>query len=750
MSQDPLQQFAKQLHSWIIADLDKKPGPFRNAELLPTLLGTTGSLSPPIVFWINRESHLAGGVILLPKDNPTEVSVSGCEICAALGLDSYYTWGIGEVSAWKVDAPSGRLWAEPIPDTAMHETAPFRDVLTLLLQDMQNRFFSEQNLLPKLSSPYLTNLLHNCIESLLPVSAKDKDSRLNRNSVASVVLQMLALFSQTSSPVKTGPVRLISDLKHEIRKLAPPLFAALSLDEKAPPLSGAATIKLHHLYQRLQQLGPEIVPFMTGTITRLLQFWSEISELPPLPAPLKKGRSTLIINPDRYYPEMSVTMEIAAPPFSAATALLRYLQSPERRHPYQQSDLLDLRQPITVDEVVGNIKDRSKPTANEQAQLNTLLRHSWPNRHLKLAATTPRWAWRVIHLIGLLQGTPHGVLNLPADWLWTSYGEQFFNLISDQIDLHRISPVDNQQLRIEFNHPNKNQQITVDSFDKEVRFLDNQKQEVTRAELLLALSVPTVVYDLLRSGELKAVTQAVPPLDALELFLSSSIGWGLWQILNPKKQLPKGEKIRTEIVRTGFPLPGDKILKALSLLGERHPKLDRAMIDRELEPWLGSLNLSDLRPRFHLHRPEASPLKESISAEMISEEMIKTGEVPLFPENYLYEIPEKFRRSYSVSGLLSIRETFFNSVTMQTSNGESVTIEGVVTARALQLISTIKAGEFELPSDEHSVEIILSRYLNDLHKLYEQIQQKTNNLNPQGKNEIIEQIWNHLPVPPRS
>ena len=749
MSQDPLQQFARQLHAWSSAELLKTPGPFRTVELAPGLLGKEGLISPPIVFWVNRESHLAGGVILLPKKDPTEIQESGQEICAALGLDCYYTWAVGEISCWQVDSSSGRQWTEPLPSVEMQEEHSVRAVLSILLENMQNRFFAHQTLLPIISAPYLTNLLHNCIESSLaffpPTGQSENDGR---RTLSTLILQILSLCSQGALPARSTPDKLLTDLNYASEQLPAPIsevfkkYAPISLPEKA-------VIKLHHLYQRLHQHGSVLNVFIPETVNRLLRFWSETSDLHPLPAPLERNKSTLIIAPDRYHPEMTVSIEVGAPPFIAATALLRRLQSPDRRHPAQFTDLLDLRSPLEIDAVVGTIKNHTKATTSEQNELNALLRYSWPNRHLKLSTSSPKWVWRVIHLVGLIKSAPSGILTLPVDWLWAPYGAQFFALLSERVVLSNIVQVNNTQLRIEFNRSAR-RQITVESYAAEKRVLDNQNNTLSRGDLLLALSLPTDMFDLIRNGELKSAKDDVLNPEAIELYLRSSLGRGLWQILAPKKSLPTRTKLSTEIVRTGLPLPGEQVLEALSQLARKHNHPDTATIDQELVVWLGPACTKG--PPVPCFKPTPKSVKHPSDkniAKAIANRLIRSGEILSFPKDYLYATADDTKISYSITGPLEIGETFFNTVTLIPSQGEPLQVDGVATARALQLISTVLQGEVELPDDDHQVRVILDRYLRDLHALQKRILLASSDSGHSEEPNLADQIWRQLPVPPQ-
>lgn len=757
MSKETLQQFARQLQVWSSDEFQNKPGPFRSVEASPSFLGETETPAS-VVYWINRESHLAGGLLLLPRKDPEAVLESGREICTALGLECYYTWGIAEVAAWQINGTPNRLWSEPLPEAAMQEADAFKDALSLLLQNMQNRFFSQQQQLPHLSASYLANLLHNCIESTLPVAAaacnqgkgqQSSSLEIGRRALATAVLQIVALCSQNRLPERSNPADLLSDLKLATKRLPSPLASALVPSNSDPQLPMAATIKLHHLFQRMQQLGTALTPFIAEAVQLLLHFWSGTISLSPLPASLKKNRSTLILNPDRYHPDMTVAIEIAPPPMTAATALLRFLQSSNRRHPVQYNDLLELQTPVVCDEVNGTLSDRSRIPSSDHKRLNALLRNSWPNRNIRLAPSTPQWACRLIHLAGLLHGRPHGILTLPADWLWSAYGEQVYTLLTERCTLNRITPDGRDRVRIEYNHPSGKQQVYVDSFAGDVRLLDNQEKAPTRPDILLALSLSLPTFELMRNAELQTATEQADNLPAIELFLLSSLGRGLWKILAPKKPMPKREKLIAELVRTGLPLPGDETLSALSMLAKKHIDPDTASIDRELEVWLGAECLTGAITRFKL--PPASteiPLDDN-QADIKASELIRQGAVPTFPDDYLYSA-EGGRLSYSITGQLRPVDEFFNTVTLASPQGGTLLIDGIAKARALELISSFRTGDVELPEDDQQAGTILDRYLKDLRKLYLKIRQEALAAENLIQPAQIEQIWSQLPVPPRS
>ena len=67
-----LQQFAQQLASWTEAIIEYGRTPFRRVDTYPKIDTEQGVIQPPLVFWINRQSMMAGGILLLPENNLEE------------------------------------------------------------------------------------------------------------------------------------------------------------------------------------------------------------------------------------------------------------------------------------------------------------------------------------------------------------------------------------------------------------------------------------------------------------------------------------------------------------------------------------------------------------------------------------------------------------------------------------------------------------------------------------------------------
>ncbi len=91
-SRKHLQLFATQLATWAEQIIENGRTPFRRVDLFHPLQTSTGTCTPPLIFWINRQSMIAGGLVFLP-DNTTDLSFeTEAAAATALGLRHFVTW----------------------------------------------------------------------------------------------------------------------------------------------------------------------------------------------------------------------------------------------------------------------------------------------------------------------------------------------------------------------------------------------------------------------------------------------------------------------------------------------------------------------------------------------------------------------------------------------------------------------------------------------------------------------------------
>ncbi len=133
-----LQQFAQQLATWTEAIIEHGRTPFRRVDTYPVIDTEQGMIQPPLVFWINRQSMMAGGILLLPKNNLESELKSGRNCASALGLRHFVTWEIDQVRIWQiekdetVEKQSFPLSSPSHPETFRYLLADILDALKLL------------------------------------------------------------------------------------------------------------------------------------------------------------------------------------------------------------------------------------------------------------------------------------------------------------------------------------------------------------------------------------------------------------------------------------------------------------------------------------------------------------------------------------------------------------------------------------------------------------------------------------------
>ncbi|MEZ4483412.1 MAG: hypothetical protein R2864_02055 [Syntrophotaleaceae bacterium] len=155
---DTLRQFAAQLSHWAESLISRGRTPLRKVETFPSLLTARGEQHPPLVFWINRDSCMAGGVVLFPAENDTAALETGHYCAQALGLRYFVTWTRHEVSFWDDTTPPRLRKQIPLAKGAQAGTRDFQEALQLLLEEIKLLAVLAAVPPPELSPCYLANL----------------------------------------------------------------------------------------------------------------------------------------------------------------------------------------------------------------------------------------------------------------------------------------------------------------------------------------------------------------------------------------------------------------------------------------------------------------------------------------------------------------------------------------------------------------------------------------------------------------
>jgi hypothetical protein len=166
-----LQQFSQQLATWTQAIIEYGRSPFRRVDTYPHLDTEQGILQPPLVFWINRQSLMAGGVLLLPDNNLAEELERGRSCASALGLRHFVTWESDRVRIWHIDKDQIKeLRSFPLSSPSQPDT--FRYLLTEILDEL--KLLAVLGAIPatELSPYYFNNLFQTTLQQALPPLVK--------------------------------------------------------------------------------------------------------------------------------------------------------------------------------------------------------------------------------------------------------------------------------------------------------------------------------------------------------------------------------------------------------------------------------------------------------------------------------------------------------------------------------------------------------------------------------------------------
>ncbi|PLX73646.1 MAG: hypothetical protein C0615_10655 [Desulfuromonas sp.] len=234
------------------------------------------------------------------------------------------------------------------------------------------------------------------------------------------------------------------------------------------------------------------------------------------------------------------------------------------------------------------------------------------------------------------------------------------------------------------------------------------------------------------------------PVDGILNFFESSFGQTLWRLLNEKKLPTDRTKRLAEINKYPTPLPSVEVLTTLANLRPQKGQIQPAAVDQELEVWLGPL------PEVKATSAKKTAPKEKKTSDTVDEltDWIKKEEIPLFPDDFLFNIPEADQTTYSFAGQLKIIDTFFNQVVLTDQNQNEISVEGTSQAEALVLLSSYRSGKVSLPQDEAETIVILERYLEQLRTLQKRLLQHATTTWPDKKAApLVRTVWNKFPVP---
>uniref|UniRef100_UPI0026E95BC0 hypothetical protein n=1 Tax=Malonomonas rubra TaxID=57040 RepID=UPI0026E95BC0 len=673
----------------------------------------------------------------------------GEKLATALGLNTFHTWDATEIKAWAV-APDRMepLWIHTAPAEDLNTPETFQILIGKLLADIQQRFFNDQLNLPRLSAVYIANLLQTAFDEIhadLPrVNSGTSSSQQLTDSLLRRLIQVLALVAEAELPRIASMATLIEQLDAATEQLPKALASSLGIRHDPARFQGSAARRLQHLAVLLSQFGNALRPLLADTLEILKPGWAKRLQHYPAPTLPDGDAPLLLVFADSIPDNEPFIAQIGAGGILACDVLLRYLR--ELPPPsLQLSDPLRLAPPLAIGRIVGTLAVSQRSTAAEVRMLKARLRSSWPNRNLTLATSAPLWHWHLLHLAGLLSPPARLSLALPADWLSDKNIEALYTLLSERLCLSSVAVHDESWHHVIWTAGTDSGPVRLRSRDgRESTLQADGYPSLTR--LRVALLLPAPLTRLVERGELQLYDDinGLSPT-AARLFLRSTPGKVLWQLLLGKQALPGEEKLLAACCAHGIPLPRPEMLSALAKLARQYPAPTSLQIDHEVADWLGNSCLQvSAEPRSATsHRL----VNDADTDAMIIAAATRDG-ILRFPEDFLYNVPETQRLNFTATPPLQVIDTFFDSITLEASSGEQLHVEGEATARALVLATSLGERPLALPTSSWQTENILERYASHLYQLRSALETAAAACGSEHVQVIVDRIWGSLPVPP--
>lgn len=466
MPADFLPQFRRRLYEWLQFRLDSGRTPFRRAEECPQVMTCTGPTTPDLVLWINRDSLLAGAMILIPHRNDAARLEEASKMAGSLGLRQFVTWEARSVTLWNAEGGTvqpRQSWA--VPAATLVSADDFAVTFDALLQELKGQAVAAVLPAEELPPAYFANLCRQVLCDIAPAlleSARlaarsgqtDADTlRQARDKGWLTVWQLLALLWHELMPAGIRPERLERALGYALADLPPTLLPILAPRAGDPPLPETAAIRLHHLAGRLAQLGWQRNAQRThGTLTLLLTESCRLCNVETTALTPAPGPPDLLVNHLPQQPLAAAAL-LAPRPCLAGLALTSVTAGQELPALLGEGPA-ELPGGLKPRRIVATLADVQPPAPAARRQRLAALRQPWPYRRFRLAASTPAWLWDALHLGGLVATEGTLQITLPANWADAPEADQLWCTLAERLALAGLRlHADGRQTLILTGHP---------------------------------------------------------------------------------------------------------------------------------------------------------------------------------------------------------------------------------------------------------------------------------------------------------
>lgn len=419
--------------------------PFRRVDEAPSVLTANGQGRPDLVLWINRDSLIAGAIILLTGQDESEGVAEGWSFASALGLGQFVTWGEKRITLWESStAPPRPRTRWTVIDADGRPGFRYAAPLELLIQELKAQAVNAPLPPGQLPPAYFANLCRQALRDIEP--ALEEAARLaNRPGLPGApqatardkgwltLWRLLALLRENRLPSAVRPELIERAILYPLAELPPPLAARLTPPRGEFALPESAAIRFHHLAVRLTQLNwRERSEHVRETLLQLARLAAQDCQVETTPLSTVPGVTTLLVN--HLPPATGQVAGVVAPaPCLAALALT---QSCRATLPAAQT--ADLPADLRPSRIIAALHNQQPPAPAGRRRYQSALRISWPYRRFHIPAAAPEWLWEALHLGGLLPASGHFEVSLPANWVDSPAAPLLWQALGERLSLVRL------------------------------------------------------------------------------------------------------------------------------------------------------------------------------------------------------------------------------------------------------------------------------------------------------------------------
>ncbi|MFO7831232.1 MAG: hypothetical protein R6V18_04545 [Desulfuromonadaceae bacterium] len=374
--------------------------PFRKVSTDTELLTSEGHITPDIVFWINRDSCIAGGCVLFtPQGEISTQSLRQGGACAdALALNQFATWSPTEIVIWQAGTLEKRFEIKPLSDL---------DGLTELLDQFKILAVIEAKSNSELTGWHLTNLcLQTVNQGTLNLSAYLRRKNLSdsesatyqaRNKLILCVARMLYALHAGTIQTQTKPEHLDITL----RELTLTEQKNLAVGPE-PELDKKSSILLHNLLQRLDQIRlfrdkPErtcamLDQILANTIPKGCSLQQHSFKIPQAQISI-------------FTPETdpgSLDLEVDTGARLLLKNLARHMSGISSGTTTQYEEIFAIPVPVERSHTNACFSSLAKPDTTGFEALNAHMRMAWPGRRIHLTKSSPMGLWQLTYTLGII------------------------------------------------------------------------------------------------------------------------------------------------------------------------------------------------------------------------------------------------------------------------------------------------------------------------------------------------------------